>query len=381
MDFTTTQCDDAFLLSLPRQGLRVTSINLSGSKTITDNGLLALSRAKCLNHLKLDRCAGIKGNGLAINRSLTSLSLEGCRQLDNWTLFFVATLPNLTALNIKNCSGITSVDALKAPGFQSLTSINLQACHNLVSIAALREFQSLTSIDLSQCPRADLAPIFYPPTVWPALSSLNINLRCYEKTIYRIAQWQKLEHLELCAGKDAALGINEALSTLTCLKSLCIKGGLAINESHIGPILNMRALRSLDLGETDDEVTLALSRSMTSIQTLSLAGDGITDVSIAAVAAMTGLESLYVRSDVVTGRGIESWSKLKSLKSLHLGGKNITDRALAKLSCVPSVSTLKLSFCTIDGTGLIGLTFFDLIEFINCFNVLDATKLRIDRGY
>ena len=176
---------------------RLTSINLSVCRYITDTGVIEIAR-RCpqLTSLKLSHCDNIT------DVSVIGISI-GCQQL--------------TSINLQSCRNITNASVIEiTKGCPQLTSINLSHNYTITDeslIAIAKRCPKLTSIDFSECNITDT-------------SVIEFALRCPHLTAV---------HFNCCYGPD---GVTD-------------KGVIALAQSRSGPNLT-------DIDLTDnDEITNA----------------------------------------------------------------------------------------------------------------------------
>ncbi len=318
-------------------GTRITSINLSKCKKITDAGLAHLVTLTRLSSLNLRGCYNITDAGLAHLSKLTllsSLNLWGClSHITDAGLAHLSKLTLLSSLNLKWCFNITDAGLAHLSSLTSLTSLNLGGTFLNITDAGLAHLSKLT-----------------------LLSSLNLS-HCKNITDGGLAHLSKLTSLtslnpSYCSAiTDAGLA---HLSSLTSLTSLDLNGCSNITDDGLAHLSELTSLTSLDLS----------------------ACKNITDGGLAHLSKLTSLRLLDLSFSNITGAGLVYLSFLTSLTSLDLSAcKNITDGGLAHLSKLTLLSSLNLRYCKyITDAGLAHLSKLTSLTSLN----LDYSEISSD---
>ncbi len=167
------------------QGLRVlppslVSLQLGDCLQITDQGLKELPKLTNLKSLDLSSCSNITDIGIALLTScinITSLDLSRCRGLTDQGLKELSKLSNLESLDLKWCRGISDGGVLQFAHHRKLTSLILADDNQVTDqvVIALSRFSQLTSLSLigsdriTDCGLEALAQL-------PSLVSLDLDL-------------------------------------------------------------------------------------------------------------------------------------------------------------------------------------------------------------
>lgn len=109
----------------------LTSLDLSNSYSLSDEGIKEISRLEKLTSLNLHWCSGITGEGFKSlkNLRLTSLNLQGCKALTDEGLKEVAHMKSLTCLNLSESGDDITREGLKELAkLTNLTSIKFEPC-------------------------------------------------------------------------------------------------------------------------------------------------------------------------------------------------------------------------------------------------------------
>ncbi len=301
---------------------RITSINLSNCKKITDAGLEHLSKLTSLSSLNLDGCENITDAGLAHLSKLTSLNsldLSECHIITNAGLSHLSKLTSLNSLDLSECHIITNAGLSHLSKLTLLSSLNLSRC-NKITGAGLEHLSKLT-----------------------LLSSLNLSF-CYNIT-------------------DAGLA---HLATLTSLSTLSLIAA-NITDAGLAHLSKLTSLSSLDLSLQDiTDVGIAHLTTLTSLSSLDLSdNENITDAGLEHLSKLILLSSLNLKiCPNISDAGLEHLSKLTLLSSLNLDiCPNITDAGLAHLSKLTLLSSLSLIKCKkITDAGLAHLSKLTLLS-------------------
>ncbi len=142
----------------------LTSLNLSGNKTITNNGIISFTNLKCIN-LSNNSIITINGIQPSVN-TLTTLNLSKNKNFtDNKLKLFV----NLTSINLSNN------DIITINGIIHLRLIQLDLCRNII-------FSEMDVNKLIYLQRLNLC-------MNTKINSDNINISCLIKTINNFHVW------------------------------------------------------------------------------------------------------------------------------------------------------------------------------------------------
>mmetsp|Transcript_26678 Transcript_26678/g.48672 ORF Transcript_26678/g.48672 Transcript_26678/m.48672 type:complete len:216 (-) Transcript_26678:202-849(-) len=132
LTLTGFRFNDARLIQLASRFKRLTSVDLSQYKNLTDDAVATLA----------EHCPG-----------LTSINLSWCHNLtDGAAVALAEHCPSLTSVNLSWCQNLNDGAVVTlAEHCSSITSVKLSWCHNLTyeSVTSLMEFcPDLTSIEL-----------------------------------------------------------------------------------------------------------------------------------------------------------------------------------------------------------------------------------------
>ncbi len=131
------------ILAATKKSSKITSINLSNCKNITDADLALLVKRFSLRSLDLSGCKKITDAGLAhlAMCDLRSLDLSGCTKITEYGLPHLVRHASLSSLNLRGCTNIKddSLVHLK-PLRRSLVSVQLDGSG--VTLAAAKAFQA-----------------------------------------------------------------------------------------------------------------------------------------------------------------------------------------------------------------------------------------------
>merc|ERR1711865_46095 len=214
-----THCGQIRHVQIQCEGL--TSLKLTGTM-VTDSTLLSiLSGCPKLVHIDLTLCNGLTEQamiGLAAHRTLQSIGLASCGQLDSTALAHMGT--HLTSLRSINLAGCHANDTLLLNILQNnpqLSAMNLTRC-NEPSDEFLAELSqrgaepancALTSLNLSDCAQFSDAAIRVLADSRPQLGLLGIRARRIKTSTFSISR----EHRSQSAG-EVPTAISAAQCTL-----------------------------------------------------------------------------------------------------------------------------------------------------------------------
>lgn len=281
----------------------VTSLNLGGSRELTDDGLLHLARMPQLEHLDLNEYPGGK---------LTDRGLEVLRQLPNLRKFEMTWQSGVTDCGIANlrfCERLEEVNLMGSPtgdggieALQGKAKLRRFSTGRLVTDAGISLLHNFPLLETSDGEGARL--LIDGPFTNTGLAALAGLEGIFELDLFwhvdRIttAGFAHLVHLP----NLMALGCDGKLSDDVALR-------------HIAAMPRLKRLRIQESVATDDGF-IALTQSRT-------------------------IEGIWGRVCPNFGsRGFIAFSKMPSLRSLGIGCKNVDDAALATLPEFPALREL-----------------------------------------
>ncbi len=131
---------------------KITSINLTECRAITDNGLRVLPLN--LESLQLRGCSQITDEGLRVlPSSLVSLDLGLCRKITDQGLKELSKLTNLESLDLSCCDEITDTGVTLLTSHIKIVSLTLSHCNKITDqgLKELSKLADLESLDLRWC--------------------------------------------------------------------------------------------------------------------------------------------------------------------------------------------------------------------------------------
>lgn len=274
----------------------VTGLSLGGSRELTDDGLLHLSRMPQLEILNLSEYPGGK---------LTDRGLEALRRLPNlrgFAMTWQAGISDAGVANLRYCEQLEKVNLMGSPTGDG-------AIEALRGKTRLREFQTgrlVTDAGLALLP--DL----------PALVKLLIDGPFTDAGLASVTQLAGVTDLDLFwhVERMSAAGFGH-LAQMTNLQSLACDGKLCDDAAmaHIGMMPRLRHLRAQEASATDD--------------------------GFVALAASKTLEGFWGRECAGFGdRGFLAFSTMPALRSLGVSLAKVSDGALASLTSFPALREL-----------------------------------------
>ena len=380
----------------------VIALDLSGSRGLTDAGLLQLARMPQLERLELNEYPGGK---------LTDSGLDVLRRLPNLKVFrmcWQGGISDAGVANLRYCEKLEEVDLMGSPTGDG-------AIEALRGKASLRKFQTgrlVTDAGLSMLrefprfrtafPDEETALLVDGPITnsgWKALVELegvrHLDLFWHVKGLTSDAfeVLPRMTNLE-SFGCDGELSNDRAMShyaAIPRLKKLRAQGTAATDEGFIAlsasrsladlwtrtspkltsrgfaALSRMPALRSLGVGcEGVDDEGLSTLPDFPALRHFTAAG--VADGGFRYVGQCAGMEKLwcmycrettdcatehiapmnlkiyYAGGTKITDRSLEILGQMDSLESVELyGTKGVTDAGIARLSLLPRLRELKLS--------------------------------------
>jgi peroxiredoxin len=305
---------------------------------LTDSGLAALSKLKALEELNIGGDK-ITASGLAALSDLPSLhylSLWGNAANDN-SLRAVRKIASLKTLNTPQTISDAGLAHLAGhPNLEALSLYNTKVTDR--GVAHLKSLPSLKKLDLTKVD-FDRA---HPPITDVAIGHL--------KAI------KTLEDLRLPADGVTDAGLAD-LAELSNLKSLTL------------PMAHSRD-RTSYLNPYTEKGISELTK-LRSLESLFIAGPGVTDAALAHVARLTNLQSLTLFGCPVSDEGLSRLATLRSLKSFTLmNGARITLTGINHLNALTALTTLQADITARNETHLN----------ISALTQLESLMLSLEKG-
>jgi ankyrin repeat protein len=275
---------------------RVTSLNLSGSRELSDDGLLQLARMPQLEHLALNEYPGGK---------LTDRGLAVLRQLPNLRTFEMTWQAGITdagVANLRFCEKLERVDLMGSPtGDGAIEALAEKPLLHAFSSGRLVTDRGLAGL-----------------RAFPLLRTLLIDGPFTDAGLAELAGLEGLAELDLFWHVSAMTAAGFAhLARLPNLLSLACDGKLS-DDAAMAHIATMPRLRSLRAQESvaSDEGFVALARSKT-------------------------LEGFWGRECPGFGdRGFAAFSRMPALRKLGVGLGKVSEGVVARLADFPALREL-----------------------------------------
>jgi hypothetical protein len=281
----------------------VTSLNLGGSRELTDRGLLHLARMPQLEHLDLNEYPGGK---------LTDRGLEVLRDLPTLRKFEMTWQAGITDRGVSNlrfCDRLEEVNLMGSPtgdgaieALQSKAKLRRFSTGRLVTDAGISLLHSFPLLETADGEGARL--LIDGPFTNAGLAALAGLAGVFDLDLF----W----HVDRITTEGFA-----HLVHLPNLNALGCDGKLSDDVAlrHIGALPRLKRLRIQESVATDDGFP-ALARSQT-------------------------IEGIWGRVCPNFGRrGFLAFSRMPSLRSLGIGCKNVDDAALSTLPEFPALREL-----------------------------------------
>jgi hypothetical protein len=333
------QMSDALLERVSRLE-HLTSLDLEGSKLLTDDGVHYLSRIPGLRHLSLAGCS-LTDRGLEVLRGLTALETIGLA----WTHITDAGAAHLAA-----CDRLRSVDL-------SGTLSGDGAIRALAGKAALADFRTGSAVTDAGLALLDELPVFKSwqgGEDWMALLSpearpnyLMLRGSFTDRGLAHLANLDGLFALNVDNGQLAITGAG--LAPLTRLPHLSWLAFDAKDDSmsFIAALPHLRFLLCQDTTAGDDGF-VALSRSQT-------------------------IEHIWGRRCYnLKRRGFTALSRMPALRHLSVSCKNVDDEGLSALPAFPALKELMPMDVPDEGYRHIARTRVESLVLMYCRETTDA---------
>lgn len=286
----------------------VTSINLSGSRAVSDDGLLHLAAMPQLERLDLSEYPGGK---------LTDRGLAVLRQLPNLRFFKMVWqrgISDIGMANLRYCEKLEDVGLMGTPTGDGV----IAALSDKSKLWRLQTGRLVTDAGLALLPRGVTSLLIDGPFTNAGLATIG--------RLQTLAELDLFWHVSgITTDAFAVLGRLPNLETLGCDGALCDDRTMA----HIASAPRLRKLRAQGSAATDAGF-IALSRSTT-------------------------LEKFWGReAPGLTGRGFTAMSRMPSLQALGVSLMNVDDASLASLPLFPALRDLTPIDVSDDGFRHVG---------------------------
>jgi Leucine-rich repeat (LRR) protein len=118
---------------------------------------------------------------------------------------------------------------------------------------------------------------------------------------------------------------------------------LAINDSHVAALADMKELEVIDLSYTKiTDKSLEYLKSLKKVKQLSVYGTGVTDKGLENLKDWVELESLFAAETAIGDKGLVQIEGFHKLHSLELDHTQVTDGGLLSLGKIKSLRRLEL---------------------------------------
>lgn len=148
-DQTMVDCLECKSPWVPTITSNLTLLDLRGSQSLTDRGLLQLTDLTRLEVAKLDNCHALVGKGLLAlqgSHSLHTLSLANCRRLTDEAVVHIAHLQSLEALSLDGCRCVTDCSLAALADLYGIRKLGLSQC-DLITDAGLEQLSNLEALE------------------------------------------------------------------------------------------------------------------------------------------------------------------------------------------------------------------------------------------
>jgi hypothetical protein len=296
------QMTDAALERLGRVDL-LTSLNLAGSKRITDAGLRHLRDLPRLERLDLTGC------------SITDAGLEVLRYLGQLRGFFLYHHPGVTDTGLANLSFCDQLERVDLMGTNSGDG-TIQA---LAGKSKLRHFKAGNQVT------DDGLALLHKFPVFKAWQGGEIK--------YSLMEFEAEPNYLLLRGRFSDKGLR-ILTGLDGLFALNIEG--AITPSGLKPLADLPNLGWLGFRANDE--ALAYISEMPRLRMLMCQDTEAGDRGFTALSKSPAIEYIWGRRCYnLTGRGFSALSEMPALRGLSVSCRNVDEAALSTLPRFPAL--------------------------------------------
>lgn len=234
----------------------------------------------------------------------------------------IMLVSNLQQLDVSFCRQLVRIQELP----HTLRALDVMNCTRLV---ALPPMPNLDDLNASHCPRLRVLPEL------PVLISADLG---YGPAA--IDPMDTLRHLKI-----SQANVPDS-RRLTRLDSLCLLECNFEQEWTCAPLTNLVALTLVFVSyrRAHDLTGLSLLKGL---QKLHLEG-GVCDDNLTSLESLTSVKSLFVASELISDEGLVSIAKMRALETLYLNNcrrTQLTGRGLSALAALPQLRSLHLSEC------------------------------------
>jgi Leucine Rich repeat len=232
----------------------MTLLDIRGSHSLTDRGLMQLLPLTSLQVAKLDHCHSLTGRGLLAlchSHSLHTLSLANCRRLTDEAVINISHLSSIQALSLDGCRCLTDRSLAAISDLYRLLKLDLSQCDLITDqgLEHLEHLELLEELSLGWC---------------RLVSDAGIDLLTQQRGRDRNLRVLRLAR---CSITDEGVG---HLSRLLALEELDLNGCSNIGSSALGMTLGkLKHLTVLDVSYCPN-IMYVLMGSLRSIHLLSL---------------------------------------------------------------------------------------------------------------
>jgi Leucine Rich repeat len=134
----------------------MTLLDIRGSHSLTDRGLMQLLPLTSLQVAKLDHCHSLTGRGLLAlchSHSLHTLSLANCRRLTDEAVINISHLSSIQALSLDGCRCLTDRSLAAIADLYRLVKLDLSQCDLITDqgLVHLEHLELLQELSLGWC--------------------------------------------------------------------------------------------------------------------------------------------------------------------------------------------------------------------------------------
>lgn len=299
------QMTDRVLEKLSRLDL-VTSLQLEGSRQVTDEGLKHLARMTSLERLNLTGC-GITDRGLGVLRELPELKA--------FYLYHHGGVSDKGLANLVACDKLEQVDLLGSNAGDGV----IRALRGKVK---LRHFKSGNHVTDAGLPLLHEFPVF---KTWQG-----------GEPEFSLMTYQPEPNLLLLRGEitDAGMASLEGLDGLYALN--LDDARCSVSAEGIGKLAALPRLAWLAFDAKDD--TMGAIAALPRLRNLMCQDTGASDSGFIALSRSRTIEYIWGRRCYgLTGSGFRAMGRMPALRGLSVSCKNVDDAALATLPDFPAL--------------------------------------------
>ena len=330
-----------------------------------------------LEHLREPEVEGLDAHGQLTDQllgtlrgmeHLTSLWLNGCKQVTDAGLAHVAELPNLRHLTL---GGTAVTDLAPLARLTALETLQLQGARVTdAGLAALAQLPNLRTVDLMWTPTGDGAIAALAGK--PALGDFRSGMQVTDRGLALLREFPAWR-----TWREPAPPI-ELTSFDTPPNYLLLRG--RFSDAGLRQLHGLDGLFALNLDQSDNGIGPAGVAELAALPHLAWLAYPAGDAAMAAIAALPAFRFLSCQDTAATDDGWVALARSRTLAGLW--GRetlNLTDRGFRALAAMPTMAQLSVGLAHVSDSALALLPAMPALRHLMPMGVPDAGYRHIGR--